>query len=228
MKTVNPGRLCPRLMAIIYILTCLSPFLYGQTADKKTAESQKQSDLAAILEEKIRIYNRDFCPPRLPVAEISEVALLKLVAVDLISRGEVEKFRGMQLVDGKIVKSQNGSQVENQLLPGNNLVGELVAACDELKENKTRGQSEGSTRPEKTAKLKPRKVQYRDSDNQLREMEVYSPPKLKAKKKKKVKGKKGKKVKDYATSRMLEKNREKEDSGKFNSMPSADSWVGED
>ena len=228
MKPLFSDRFWLRLIVNLNILILLSSGLLGQQPRTNPAQEQKGSDFAAILEKKIKIYNRDYCPPRLPITEISDLALMKLVAADLISRSELKDFSGMKLVDGKVVNNTNSAKAENRLIPGNNLVGELVAACEEMKNKKTRGKSEGNKKPEKAAELKSRKVQYRDRDNQLREIEVFSPPKLKAKKKKKVKGNKGKKVKDFATSRILKKNADKEDSGKFKGKPSADSWVDDD
>lgn len=228
MKPILTDRFWLRLIVNLNILILMSSGLLGQQLKASATQEQNRSDIAATLEEKIKIYNRDYCPPRLPITEISDLALMKLVAADLISRSELKDFSGMKLVAGKVVNNTNGAKSENRMIPGNNLVGELVATCEEMKNKKTRGKSEGNKKPEKAAKLKSRKVKYRDRDNQLREIEVFSPPKLKAKKKKKVKGKKGKKVKDYATSEIFKKNEDKDDSGKFKGKPSADSWVDND
>ncbi len=226
-------KLCPnrkfssRFLIIINLLFLLCAAAYSQPTASDSSLSPDLTQDAAILEKKIRTYNRDFCPPRNPIKEISNRSLLKLVNVELLERNEIERFLQMKMVDGKVISS--GLVSENaQNLPGNNLLGDLQASCEELQSKNTRGQSAGNKKPEKTAKLKLRKVKYRDRDNQLHEMDVYSPPKLKAKKRKKVKGRKGKKVKDFATTKMLQKNTDKDDSGNFNRMPSADSWVDED
>ncbi len=205
-----------RFVAIAALLLVLCGTTYAQNSE------------AAMLEEKIKIYNRDFCPPRAPINEISDLSLLKLVTVELLERDQMERFRGMELVDGRVVRRVAASVNAGNAFSGNNLAGDLEASGVELKNKNTRGHSAGNKKPEKLTKLKVRKVTYRDRDNQLREMEVYSPPKIKAKKNKKVKGKKGKKVKDYAASRLLPKNADKDDSGKFDRMPSPDSWIDDD
>ncbi len=74
--------------------------------------------------------------------------------------------------------------------------------------------------------LKRRKITYRDRENQLREMELYSPPKFPVKKKD-IAGKKGRKVKDYATSILVPKNVDPKDAAAFEEMPSADGWIDE-
>lgn len=107
---------------------------------------------------------------------------------------------------------------------GRNLFGDFVTTCGELEDNKIRGNTEGNKKPEKTLPLKRRKVIYRDRENQLREMEVYSPPKNPAQKKN-IAGKKAKKVKDYATTILVPKDVSSRDAAAFEDMPSADNWV---
>jgi len=200
------------------LLFCLSQALLAQT---------NTVDEAAMLEKKIKIYNRDFCPPRSPIREISDRSLLKLVAAELIERTDMERFRNMIIVDGK-VENPAALEYSPKLPSGNNLAGDLESACEEMSNKKTRGRSEGNRKPEKLARLKARRISYRDRDNQLKEMEIYSPPKSQAKKKKKVKDKKGRKIKDYATSNLLPKNAENDTAGSFSNKPSADAWIDDD
>ena len=217
-----------RLVVILSLLFLPCAASYAQSPVTGQGLPSNRTKDAAILEEKIRTYNRDFCPPRMPITEISDLTLLKLVTVELLERDQMPSLRGLELVDGRVVSRSAGGENAGNLSSGNNLVGDLQASCEELKSKNTRGQSAGNKKPEKLTKLKARKVTYRDRDNQLHEIDVYSPPKTQSKKKKKVKGQKGKKVKDYATARLLLKNTDKDDSGKFDRMPSADSWVDED
>lgn len=180
------------------------------------------------LEEKIAIFNKEFCPPETQITEISEFNLLKLARAELIKRAEIEKFKDMMIVDGKVyVKNEKPAEKPDNKPKGEagkNLLGDFTTSCEELKEKNTRGQTDGNKRPEKVLELKRRKITYRDGDNQLKEMEVYSPPKFPAKKKD-IAGTKGKKVKDYATSILVPKNVDPKDAAAFDDMPSADAWL---
>lgn len=184
------------------------------------------------LEESVSVFNQRYCPPENPITEISEFSLMRLARAELIKRSDIERYRNMVMVDGKVyVKDEKANpdpdgKPDNKPVgqPGKNLLGDFVATCGELEDKKIRGNTEGNKKPEKTLPLKRRKVIYRDRENQLREMEVYSPPKFPAKKKN-IAGKKAKKVKDYATTILVPKDVSSKDAAAFEDMPSADNWV---
>lgn len=205
----------------------------GKQAD--TAQ-YTQNDDSRTLEEKILSYNQQYCPPEAPIAEISEFALLRLVRAEMIKRAELEKYKNMVLIDGKVYEKSDGAKEDpdekkdedtNGKKPGpagKNLIGSFETACEELADKKNRGKTEGNKKPERILELKRRKVTYRDRENKLREMEIYSPPKFPAKKKD-IAGKKGKKVRDYATSILVPKDVDPKDAAAFEEMPSADAWI---
>ncbi len=212
-------------------------------ASTKATDSTKDApDLAAFtqnndsmsLEERISAFNKQFCPPEERITDISEFSLIRLVKAELIKRAELEKFKNMVLINGKVyVKNENPpTKPDPQTDPkpagkaGKNLFGDLEATCEELAQKKNRGESEGNKRPDQILELKRRRITYRDRDNQLREMEIYSPPRFPAKKRE-ISGKRGKKVKDYATSILVPKNQQGDtkDITAFDDMPSADAWV---
>lgn len=196
------------------------------------ASQYTQNNDSMSLENSIADFNRQYCPPEKPITEISEFSLVRLARAELIKRSDIERYRNMVMVDGKVyVKDDKPNPDPNEKpdnkpvgQPGRNLLGDFVATCGELEDNKIRGNTEGNQKPEKTLPLKRRKVIYRDRENQLREMEVYSPPKNPAQKKK-IAGKKAKKVKDYATTILVPKDVSSRDAAAFEDMPSADNWV---
>ncbi len=207
------------------------------------ASSDKAADTAGYsqnedsrsLEEKIFVYNREYCPPEAPITEISDFNLLKLARAQLINRADLGKYEDMVLVDGKVYVKKDGSEEnpdekkdekpgDKLVKAGKNLTGSFETACKELKNKRNRGKNQGNKKTEKVLDMKRRKVTYRDRDNQLREMEVYSPPKFPAKKKD-ISGKKGKKVSDYATSILVPKDVDPKDAAAFEDMPSADAWI---
>ncbi len=210
------------------------------SAQSSKAEPQyTQNKDSMSLEERIAVFNKRHCPPETIITEITDFSLARLVKAEMIKRTELEAFKNMVMINGKVyVKEEKSDDPNPEPKPGNdtkpkpigkvgnNLSGELEAACDQLAQMKTRGQTEGNKRPEKILELKRRKITYRDRENQLREMEVYSPPKFPAKKKA-IAGKKGKLVKDYATSILVPKNQQgnTKDITAFDSMPSADAWL---
>ncbi len=207
------------------------------SAQGKNVEPQyTQNKDSMSLEERIAVFNKRYCPPETTITEITDFSLARLVKVELIKRAELETFKNMVLINGKVYvkddkpdpKPEPGKEPKPEPMgkAGKNLFGELEAACDQLAQNKNRGQTGGNKKPEQILELKRRKITYRDRDNQLREMEVYSPPKFPAKKKA-IAGKKGKLVKDYATSILVPKNQQgnTKDITAFDSMPSADAWL---
>ncbi|PKL42412.1 MAG: hypothetical protein CVV41_14845 [Candidatus Riflebacteria bacterium HGW-Riflebacteria-1] len=207
-----------------------------EPANQAAAAQYTQNDDSRTLEEKIIAYNQQYCPPEAPIAEISEFSLLRLARAEFIKRSELEKYKNMVMVDGKVYEKKERSNEDPDEKKdedpsgkkpgpaGKNLIGSFETACEELADKKNRGKTEGNRKPERVLELKRRKVTYRDRENQLREMEVYSPPKFPAKKKD-IAGKKGKKVKDYATSVLVPKNVDPKDAAAFEEMPSADAWI---
>jgi len=198
----------------------------------RNASQYTQNDYSMSLEDKISDFNKQYCPPENPITEISEFSLMRLARVELIKRSDIDRYRNMVIVNGKVyvrddqpTTNPNEKPVKKPIgQPGRNLLGDFVATCGELEDNKIRGTTEGNQKPEKTLPLKRRKVTYRDRENQLREMEVYSPPKSPAKKKD-IAGKKAKKVKDYATTILVPKDVSSRDAAAFEDMPSAENWV---
>lgn len=199
---------------------------------KADATQYTQNGDSQTLEEKITIFNQQYCPPDAPIIEISEFNLMRLARAELIKRAELEKYKNMLLVNGKVyVKNENANEKPDGKtdgkpsgLSGKNLIGSFETACQELEDKKIRGKTVGNKKPERVLELKRRKITYRDRDNKLREMELYSPPKFPAKKRD-IAGKKGRKVKDYATSILVPKNVDPKDAAAFEEMPSADGWI---
>ncbi|MDD3146116.1 MAG: hypothetical protein PHD82_02335 [Candidatus Riflebacteria bacterium] len=209
------------------------------SAQGNDSESQfTQNNDSMSLEERIAIFNKRYCPPETTITEITDFSLARLVKVELIKRSELDTFKNMVIINGKVYVKEDKPAAKPEPKPGKepktepigkagkNLFGELEAACDQLAQNKNRGQTDGNKKPERVLELKRRKITYRDKENQLREMEVYSPPKFPAKKKA-LAGKKGKIVKDYATSILVPKNQQgsTKDITAFDDMPSADAWL---
>ena len=205
-----------------------NPASAGQSATQLT-----QNQDSMTLEESIAVFNNRYCPPQSPITEINDFALAKLVNAQLIKRGDLEKYRKMLIVNGKVYVENTKGKDEPRPEPigkaGTNLFGDLKLACEQLEQKKTRGKSDGNQKPKQILELKRRKITYRDRDNQLREMEIYSPPKFPAKKKA-IAGKRGKTVRDYATSLLVPKNPQGKTSEQtaFDDMPSADAWLDDD
>lgn len=209
----------------------------AKTADKAAAppasSGYTQNENSQTLEEAISTFNQQFCPPEKPIQTIDEAALISLIRAELIKRAELEKYKNMVLVNGKVYEKQKQKPDENPdpkpipSKPGkNNLMGLIDSAAKELDGDKARGKTKGNQKPENELKLKTRKITYRDKQNELKQMEMHSPPKFPAKKKKIV-GKRGKKIKDYATSIMVPKDpdAQKGDLSVFDDMPSSDAWI---
>ncbi|MFZ5951030.1 MAG: hypothetical protein ACOYXC_10015 [Candidatus Rifleibacteriota bacterium] len=195
-----------------------------------------QNDETRSLEKAVSTFNQQYCPPETPIRQIDQESLLRLIRAELIKRSELEKYQKMVLVDGKVFTKEEKKEEEkpqdNPQKPAkptkNNLFGAIDSAGKELEEKKVRGETTGNKKPEQLLKLKRRKIIYRDKENELKEMEMYSPPKFPAPKKKVV-GKRGKKIKDFATTIMVPKNTdgEKSDLSAFDEMPSSDAWLDE-
>ncbi|GAB4284662.1 MAG: hypothetical protein Kow0029_31300 [Candidatus Rifleibacteriota bacterium] len=210
------------------------------SASNKASPTEENSNAGYIqtpesqdLQEKIFIYNKKFCPPEKPITEISDFNLIRLVKAELIFRKDIDKYKKMIWVDGKVYEKKDKEKPEPDAKPniiegsaGKNLTGSFEAVCKQLEQKKTRGSTKGNKSPEKILKLKRRKITYRDKQNQLKEMEIYSPPRFPAKRKK-ILGKRGKTIKDFATSILLPKNEEtNQNNTVFKDMPSADTWIG--
>lgn len=208
----------------------------GQTTDV-TSAGYSQNQETSTLEEKISQFNQQFCPPEKTIDEINDFNLTRLARAELIKRADLDKYREMVLVDGKVYFKKDSQDPDPQDKPkpekpigkaGKNLIGSFDIACEELKNKKNRGETKGTQKPAQILKLKKRRVVYRDQENQLKEMDLYSPPKFPAKKRK-IAGKKGKLIKDFATTIMVPKDGTANASNttEFEDMPSADSWIDE-
>jgi len=201
-----------------------------QQVDSSSAQQQKETPPAApqtqsensqytqspdcmSLQEIIEVYNNRFCPPEKPIEEITDFTMARLVKVEMIKRTDLDRYRDLVMINGKVYTKKDPKDSDQQPNPkplgkaGKNLLGDLKVACEQLEKKQTRGESDGNKKPERVLELKRRRITYRDRENQLREMEVYSPPKFPAKKKP-LAGKKGKKVPDYATSILVPKNQQ--------------------
>ncbi len=202
----------------------------------ESASGYTQDEDTNSLEKAVSTFNEQYCPPEPPIRQIDQEALLRLIKAELIRRADLDKYEKMVLVDGKVFKKEEKKDEKPVQEPkpqpskatSKNLFGSIETAGEEIDQNKTRGQTDGNIKPEQVLKLKRRKVVYRDKDNQLKEMEMHSPPKFPAKKKKVI-GKRGRKIKDFATTIMVPKDTdgEKSDLSAFDDMPSADAWIEE-
>ncbi len=202
----------------------------------ESASGYTQDEDTNSLEKAVSTFNEQYCPPEPPIRQIDQEALLRLIKAELIMRADMKKYEKMVLVDGKVFKKEEKKEEEPRIEPkpqpsratSKNLFGAIETAGDEIEQDKTRGQTEGNKKPEQVLKLKRRKIVYRDKYNQLKEMEIHSPPKFPAKKKQVV-GKRGRKIKDFATTIMVPKDNdgEKSDLSAFDEMPSADAWIEE-
>lgn len=202
-----------------------------------SSEGYTENSDTRSLEKSIEVFNEQFCPPETAINEINDFTLIKLIKAELIKRADMQRYKDMVFVDGKVFLKEKKVEEEPVDKPkkpkpmgkaGKNLTGSFEAACEQLGKKKTRGKSAGTKKPERILKLKPRKIIFRDREGNLRNMEMYSPPKFPSKKKKLL-GKRGKKIRDYATSIMVPKNEdgEKSDLTAFDDMPSADAWLDE-
>lgn len=210
----------------------------------KQAPQQPQTDLVqneqtSTLEKAILTFNQNYCPPERPITQLSQDALIKLYRAELIKGEEVESFSTMDmvLVDGKVFQREKKEEPKPEPEPQprrpkngstKSLFGAIESASEEIEQNKTRGKTDGNKKPEQTLTLKRRKIIYRDLDNKLQEMEMHSPPKFPAKKKR-ITGKRFKKIRDYTTTILVPKavDGEKSDVSAFEDMPSAETWIGD-
>lgn len=177
------------------------------------------------LENSVSNFNERYCPPQKPITEISDFALIRLVHARLISRAELQKYRGMVLINGKVYlknATQTATKTANMpALPGKSFFWEFEKVCELLEVKTTRGKSKGNQKSEPILELKQRKITYRDSDNNLCEMEIYSPPPFPTQQQE-ITGAGGKKVKDYATSVLMPNGQSNsKDVTAFDDMPSA-------
>ncbi len=211
------------------------------------AQQQMDPEVAAReLQEKIRVFNLEFCPPQEPINEINSETLSRLLEAQLIKKSEIEtNFDQLVMVGGQVYPKDKVPIPEPATEPnpepatllrprpqvpvGKNLTGSLNAACEDLENEKTRGETEGNKKPETFLPLKRRRVTYRDQQNQIKQMEIFSPPRFPAKKKN-LSGKTGKKIRDFATTIIVPKDVDAQsvDKSAFESMPSADNWLDDD
>jgi len=161
---------------------------FSATSQAKTNDPQyTQSPDCMSLQEIIEVYNKRFCPPEKPIEEITDFTMARLVKAEMIKRTDLDRYRDLIMVNGKVYtkKDPKGDNQQPDPKPvgkaGKNLLGDLKAACEQLEQKQTRGESDGNKKPEQILELKRRRITYRDKENQLREMEVYSPPKFPAK-----------------------------------------------
>lgn len=205
----------------LFVLTFLTMLSMHVMAAPTVPDVATKQDVST-LQEKIAAFNKQFCPPEKEIDEINEFNLARLEKAELIKPADLDKYREMVMDNGKVLLKSE------KLIgkPGKNLIGSFDTACEELKDRKNRGATKGNQKPERLLKLKVRRIVYRDQENQLKEMEMYSPPRFPAKKKK-IAGKKGKLIKDYATTIMVPKDGTENASktAVFEDMPSADSWL---
>lgn len=210
------------------------PNLMGSSApvnkNNEVNSTYSQNEDSIILEKRISTFNETHCPPQKPITEISDFALIRLVNARLISRADLLKYKDMILINGKIYL-ENDTQTATHTVttlpfsPGKNLFREFEIVCELLELKTTCGNSKGNQKSEPILELKQRKITYRDRDNNLREMEVYSPPPFPAQKQE-ITGTGGKKVKDYATSVLMPNSKSiPKDVTAFDDMPSADAWL---
>ena len=231
------------------------------------ASAQQQMDPAVAareLQEKIRVFNLEFCPPQEPIEEINPETLSRLVEAELIKKDDINaNYDQLTMVDGRVYPKGEEPKPESQPQPepepqpqpepqpdpipeqdpepapnpnppkpkpqppvGRNLTGALDAACADLENQQTRGETEGNKKPQNYLPLKRRRVTYRDQQNQLKQLEVFSPPRFPAKKKD-IREKKGKKIRDFATTIIVPKDTDGQgvDKSAFEDMPSADDWL---
>ncbi|PKL41724.1 MAG: hypothetical protein CVV41_17465 [Candidatus Riflebacteria bacterium HGW-Riflebacteria-1] len=131
----------------------------------------------------------------------------------------------MVLINGKVYlknATQTATKTANMpALPGKSFFWEFEKVCELLEVKTTRGKSKGNQKSEPILELKQRKITYRDSDNNLCEMEIYSPPPFPTQQQE-ITGAGGKKVKDYATSVLMPNGQSNsKDVTAFDDMPSA-------
>lgn len=205
------------------------------------AQQQMDPEVAAReLQEKIRVFNLEFCPPQEPINEINSETLSRLLEAQLIKKSDInENFDQLVMVGGQVYPKDKIPEPEPepvadpkprpQIPVGRNLTGSLNAACEDLENEKTRGETEGNKKPETFLPLKRRRVTYRDQQNQIKQMEIFSPPRFPAKKKD-LRGKTGKKIRDFATTIIVPKDVDAQsvDKSAFEGMPSADDWLDDD
>jgi len=188
-----------------------------------------QNSDSITLEKNVLSFNDRYCPPQKPITEISDFALIRLVNARLITRADLQKYRDMVLINGKIYlknATPTAAQTCNiPALPGKSFFWEFERVCELLEMKTTRGKSKGNQKSEPILELKQRKITYRDSDKNLCEMEVFSPPPFPAQNQE-ITGTGGKKVKDYATSVLMPNDQiNSKDVTAFDDMPSADAWL---
>jgi hypothetical protein len=206
--------------------------LSSSAAAEEEAEEEAnymQNDDTNSLQKAIEVYNQQHKPP---IYDINEKTLIALVKAELIDRAEMKKYIEMVYIGGEVYVKEEPKE-EKPDIPENQIGGDnkdcfiksFVTACDELEAEKNRGTTSGNKVPELKLNLIERTIIYRDQNNRLKRMKIYSPPRF-SPNKSEIDGKRGKVIKDYATSILIPKNPvSKNDDTAFEEMPSADTWI---
>jgi hypothetical protein len=216
----------------------------GAAANAEEAEEEfelVQTDKALSLEEAIDRFNEIYAPKK--IFTIHEKVVMDLMEKELlvIDRTEIGPYAQLVMVDGKVY-SREKKEPEPEPEPepqdpgpetleggenDRNLATSLKHSCEEIEDQKTRGQTRGNENPDVNLEPIPRQITIRDQNNQLKTKTIYSPPKLPSSEKQ-IEGNRGKLIKDFATSILVPKNPVNQgDESVFDDMPSADSWLDE-
>lgn len=194
------------------------------TSQTSSEEVEYVVDDSIILEKAIATYNLIYQPP---IEKIDPHSLMMLVKAELIDREDLGNYKGLVLVDGRVVyKDPDKAENSTQIKPTTSLFAEVETAAQELEDQKNIGETEGNEESANDVELTETRVIYRDQNNQLKTLEIYSPPESKSIKKIVV-GERGEKIRDYATTILVPKVTEGDrlDTSVFEAMPSAVSWV---
>ncbi|MGM0599530.1 MAG: hypothetical protein ACQETH_06890 [Candidatus Rifleibacteriota bacterium] len=202
------------------------------TDEPEPTDGFTQTDDTRSLQDKIKLYNSEFCPPQTPITQINRNALIMLVEFQLLDRTELDKFDDMVMINEEVYEKKDTPQdtvdpPRQDFEPtDNNLDGSFEQSCIEVENEKTRGIGKGNQDPERNISLRQKTITYRDKKNQLQRMIIYFPPVYPVKNKP-IEGKAGETIKDYATSVLVPKDGDvsNDQNDKFENMPSSTGLV---
>lgn len=169
-----------------------------------------QNDDTMVLEKALTNYHQEYVPPDFPINNINEKTLIMLARRELIKRADIEKYKDMVYVDGKVyqreeVKPEEDNQLEipdepSQQAPPpevaspNNLMGLLDTSSQYMLQQQTRGKAPG-------VPIRPAPYEYRNESFWLRNLQIiYAIPLLPLPKPIEVKGKPGDNPDDYLST----------------------------
>jgi len=187
-----------------------NPPASSENEPEKPATELVQNADTKVLEDALAIYNKKYVPPDFPITSIHEKSLYMLVRRELITRTDIEKFKDMVYVDGKVyerqeVKPEEDNQLDIEDEPPeqapspeassqNNLMGLLDTSSQYMLQQQTRGQAAG-------VPIRAAPYEYRNESFWLKNLQIiYAVPLLPMAKPLEIPGKPAENPDDYLST----------------------------